>query len=106
MEVTEFLELLGEEGDVVLIEGQSLQTVQLTQLRGDCVQAVAIEIEFLKVGELVRKEMRRGERESGGKERESGGEERESREKGREGGENRRENGGEEGKETTEDGQE
>lgn len=88
MEVTEFLELLGEEGDVVLIEGQSLQTVQLTQLRGDCVQAVAIEIEFLKVGELVRKEVRR-------EERESGGEERESREKGREGGENRRENGGE-----------
>lgn len=63
MEVTEILELLREEGDVVLVEGQSLQMVQLTQLRGDCVQAVAIEIEFLEVRELVGREQRRKVRE-------------------------------------------
>ena len=33
--------------------------MQLTQLGRDCVQAVAIEIEFLKVGELVERELGR-----------------------------------------------
>ena len=62
MEVAEIPELLGEKGDVVLVQSQSLQTVQLTQLGRDRVQAVAIEIEFLKVGELVERELGRKER--------------------------------------------
>ena len=52
MEVAEVLELLWKASDVVLVEGKSLQTVKLTHLGGNCVQAVAIEIELLQVGEL------------------------------------------------------
>ena len=63
MEVAKIPELLGERGDVVLVQSQSLQTMQLTQLGRDRVQAVAIEIEFLKVGELVERELgRKGRR--------------------------------------------
>ena len=59
MEVAEIPELLREKGDVVLVQSQSLQTMQLTQLGRNRVQAVAIEIEFLKVGELVERELGR-----------------------------------------------
>lgn len=91
MEVAKIPELLRERGDVVLVQSQSLQTMQLTQLGRDRVQAVAIEIEFLKVGELVERELGRkgrgdvdGERmkegmmRDGGQLEDTGGEGRES----------------------------